>query len=108
MDYAKEKSDWQDKPELKVAEMVSTLDGHIANCPPRCKGACDLSRCPLGKGNQCMHRHLTETRNQLIKTPLAELVGRHVAAIEKAQIEASLLLDTEQTYKDELSKETGR
>ncbi len=86
MDYAKEKSDWQDKPELKVAEMVTSLDGHIAKCPPRCKAACDLDRCPLGKGKQCMHRHLLATKDRLQKTPVLEIATRHIALLEEARI----------------------
>ncbi len=87
MDYAKEKSDWQDKPALKVAEIVSDIDGHIANCPPRCKGACDLSRCPLGKDKQCMHRHLLATKDQIQKTPLLEIAAQRIALLEEARIQ---------------------
>jgi len=86
MDYAKEKSDWQDKPELKVAEMVTSLDGHIAKCPPRCKGACDLNRCPLGKDKQCMHRHLLASKDRVQNTPALEIATRRIALLEEARV----------------------
>lgn len=86
MDFEKEKSDWQTKPAEKVAAMVTTLDGHIAKCPPKCSKPCDPENCPLGKGNICMYRHLTDTKMQLQKTPVAEIAQRQITAIDQAKL----------------------
>ena len=86
MDFDKEKLDWQEKPTLKVAAIVSTLDSHIANCPPKCKGACDLKNCPLGKGHMCMHRHLLDAKVKLQQTPVTEIASKTITAIETAKL----------------------
>jgi hypothetical protein len=86
MDFEKEKSDWQTKPAEKVVAMVTTLDGHIAKCPPKCSNPCDLEHCPLGKGNICMYRHLTDYKVQFQKTPVIEIAQRQIASIEDAKL----------------------
>jgi len=86
MDFDKEKLDWQEKPALKVAAMVATIDTHIARCMPQCKGACDLKNCPLGKGNLCMHRHLLDAKVKLQQTPVTEIASKTLAAIETAKL----------------------
>jgi len=86
MDFDKEKSDWQIKPAEKVAGLVTTLDGHIARCFPKCSDPCDPENCPLGKGNICMYRHLTDTKSQLQKTPVAEIAQRQITSIDQAKL----------------------
>jgi len=86
MDFDKEKLEWQEKPTLKVAAMVTTIDTHIANCPPKCKGACDVKNCPLGKGHMCMHRHLLDAKVKLQQTPVTDITSKYTASIEAAKV----------------------